>query len=110
MWADRILHSAMVEQALARGLTDPAELADLSQAWRAWSRQDDGWFVILHGEILARVTRRRRRRRTRQSADVRRACEVLLASRPMPPADTNPRVVPRPIGRDGEGARPLWLD
>ena len=56
MWAERILHSAMAEQALARGLTDAAELAELSEAWRGWTRRDDGWFAVLHREILASVT------------------------------------------------------
>jgi SAM-dependent methyltransferase len=55
MWADRIVHSALAEQALARALTDPQELAEMSEAWREWSSQDDGWFAILHGEILAQV-------------------------------------------------------
>ncbi len=54
LWADRILDSAMAEQALATGLATPAELAEISAAWRAWAAQDDGWFAVLHGEVLAR--------------------------------------------------------
>jgi hypothetical protein len=35
-------------------LTSPAELAALASAWRAWAKQPDAFFAVLHGEILAR--------------------------------------------------------
>lgn len=54
MWADRITDSAIGRQAVEGGLADAAELAEISAAWRDWSRQQDGWFVILHGEIRCR--------------------------------------------------------
>ncbi len=54
LWADRIELSSFAEQALAYGLSDRAELADLAAAWRAWAEQPDGYFAVLHGEILAR--------------------------------------------------------
>ena len=52
LWADRITASAFAEQAIARGLATPEELADLAAAWRAWSEEPDGWFAVLHGEVL----------------------------------------------------------
>jgi 2-polyprenyl-3-methyl-5-hydroxy-6-metoxy-1,4-benzoquinol methylase len=55
LWADRITQSALAEQAVARGLATQAELAELSQAWRAWGAEPDAWFAVLHGELLARV-------------------------------------------------------
>ena len=33
---------------------DEAELHQISAAWRAWAAQDDGWFAIIHGEVLCR--------------------------------------------------------
>jgi hypothetical protein len=30
-------------------------LEHLAEAWREWGRAEDGWFTILHGEVLARV-------------------------------------------------------
>lgn len=54
MWADRILTSAITEQAVAGGFADRAELRDISDAWRQWAADDDGWFSIVHGEILCR--------------------------------------------------------
>ena len=54
MWADRILTSAITRQAIAGGHADEAELRAISAAWRAWAAQDDGWFAIIHGEVLCR--------------------------------------------------------
>jgi ubiquinone/menaquinone biosynthesis C-methylase UbiE len=53
MWADRVVGSAFAEQAVDRGFATRAELEEMSHAWRAWSASPDGWFAILHGEILA---------------------------------------------------------
>ena len=54
MWADRILMSAITTQAIAGGHADEAELRAISAAWRTWAAQDDGWFAIIHGEVLCR--------------------------------------------------------
>jgi SAM-dependent methyltransferase len=53
LWADRVTHSALAQQALERGLATPDRLAELAQAWRDWAEHPDGWFVVVHGEILA---------------------------------------------------------
>jgi hypothetical protein len=55
MWADRALGSAYATRSLALGLADQAALERISAAWRTWSVEPDGWFAILHGEILARA-------------------------------------------------------
>ena len=52
-WAERLTASAFAEQAVARGLSDPAELAALAQGWRSWAEEPDAWFSVLHGELLA---------------------------------------------------------
>ncbi len=54
MWAERILTSAITRQAVEGGYADEAELHDISAAWREWAADDDGWFTIVHGEILCR--------------------------------------------------------
>jgi hypothetical protein len=54
MWADRILTSAITAQAVDGGHADEAELHEISAAWREWAAQDDGWFAIIHGEVLCR--------------------------------------------------------
>ncbi len=52
MWADRIRTSAMARQALESGFADEATLARLADGWRSWAAAPDGWFSVLHGEIL----------------------------------------------------------
>lgn len=55
--AERITTSAVAEQALAAALADEAALAAMADAWRAWGDAPDGWFAVLHGEVLCRVGR-----------------------------------------------------
>jgi SAM-dependent methyltransferase len=54
LWADRITTSAIADQALDLGLADRARLDRLADAWRAWAAHEDGWFAVLHGEIVCR--------------------------------------------------------
>ena len=56
MWADRVLHSKMAEQAVASGAARPADLRRIAEGWREWASSQDGWLSILHGEIVCRVT------------------------------------------------------
>ncbi|PZF81908.1 methyltransferase domain-containing protein [Jiangella anatolica] len=56
LWADRVTSSAFAEQAVARALATTADLNRLAAVWREWAGHDDGWFLVPHGEILARVT------------------------------------------------------
>jgi len=53
LWADRVQQSSFAEQAVEYGYADRAGLAELAGAWREWAEQPDGWFAVLHGEILA---------------------------------------------------------
>jgi ubiquinone/menaquinone biosynthesis C-methylase UbiE len=54
-WAERIVASSFAEQAVAYGVATPAELATIAEGWLDWSRRPDSVFVVVHGEILARV-------------------------------------------------------
>jgi ubiquinone/menaquinone biosynthesis C-methylase UbiE len=54
MWADRILSSAITGHAVDGGHADLAELEEISRAWREWAANDDGWFLVPHGEVLCR--------------------------------------------------------
>ncbi len=54
-WAERVTESAFAQQAVSAGFTDDEELADIAAAWRDWGSTEDGWFAILHGEILCSV-------------------------------------------------------
>ncbi len=55
MWADRIVGSALADQLVAEGRSTPAELHEISTAWRTWAADPDGWFSVHHGELVVRV-------------------------------------------------------
>ena len=56
MWADRVLQSAMAAAGRRDRLRDrEPTCTGIADGWRAWAAADDGWFSILHGEILCRV-------------------------------------------------------
>jgi ubiquinone/menaquinone biosynthesis C-methylase UbiE len=52
LWAERMTSSAIAKQAIRDGRATPEELAGMADAWRAWAAADDGWFAVLHGEII----------------------------------------------------------
>ena len=54
IWAERVVGSSFADQAVAYGLATREELEDISQAWRRWAEHEDGFFAVLHGEVLAR--------------------------------------------------------
>ena len=53
-WAQRCLTS-FGPQAVELGLADGSDLEAMAQAWRQWGASEDAWFVVVHGEVLARV-------------------------------------------------------
>lgn len=55
MWADRIVNSAIARQLVDDELATATELAELSATWSEWAADDDGWFSVLHGEVICRV-------------------------------------------------------
>jgi ubiquinone/menaquinone biosynthesis C-methylase UbiE len=55
LWADRVTSSALAGQALDRQLATREDLQDMAIAWRHWAEQNDGWFAVLHGEVLCRA-------------------------------------------------------
>ena len=54
LWADRVISSSLAEQAVGYGLSSPDELQAIAAAWRRWLEQDDGFFVVIHAELIAR--------------------------------------------------------
>ena len=53
-WAQRCLTS-FGPRAVELGLADRADLETMAQAWRQWGDSEDAWFVVVHGEVLARI-------------------------------------------------------
>ncbi len=55
VWAERCVASNFAGQAKESGLADDVALEQLAQDWLTWAQAPDGWFAILHGEVLARA-------------------------------------------------------
>jgi SAM-dependent methyltransferase len=55
LWADRMTESALGARAVELGLADGDALRQMAAAWRRWAARPDGWFAVLHGEILCRI-------------------------------------------------------
>ncbi len=53
-WAERIVRSDMAGQAIAGGHATQEDLERIAGGWRTWAAADDGWFALLHGEIICR--------------------------------------------------------
>ncbi|MFJ6214123.1 class I SAM-dependent methyltransferase [Streptomyces sp. NPDC092296] len=55
MWAERMTASAIARQAVEQGRADDEALRRIAAGWRGWGAAEDGWFAVLHGEILCRA-------------------------------------------------------
>src|SRR5580704_1703979 len=55
LWADRFTQSSLADQLLGSGIADQADLGSFAAAWRRWAASPDGWFAVLHGEVLCTV-------------------------------------------------------
>ncbi|MFD3941923.1 methyltransferase domain-containing protein [Streptomyces sp. NPDC058579] len=55
LWADRTTESVYARLAVEGGHATPDTLKEIAEAWREWGGQEDGWFMVPHGEILCRV-------------------------------------------------------
>lgn len=52
MWAERVVNSALAQQAVERGLATAESLERLAHGWQRWAGSSDAWFAVLHGELL----------------------------------------------------------
>jgi SAM-dependent methyltransferase len=55
LWADRFTESSMATQLVDHGIASATDLESFAGAWRSWSESDDGWFALIHGEVIAVV-------------------------------------------------------
>lgn len=56
LWADRTVLPAYAASATGGGYATAADLETMAQGWRAWAAHQDGWFAVVNGEILCRVS------------------------------------------------------
>ncbi|HXM57325.1 MAG TPA: methyltransferase domain-containing protein [Candidatus Dormibacteraeota bacterium] len=52
-WAARVTESSLARQAVDHGLAATDELRELAAGWQRWAASPDGWFTVLHGEVVA---------------------------------------------------------
>ncbi|MDJ1132688.1 methyltransferase domain-containing protein [Streptomyces iconiensis] len=55
LWADRTVSSDYAGIAVRGGLATREDLERVAEAWRTWGAHEDGWFTVVHGEVLCRV-------------------------------------------------------
>lgn len=55
VWAERTVHSDFARQAKAYRLADDVLLESLHDSWVQWGEAADGWFAVVHGELIARA-------------------------------------------------------
>ncbi|MEU5643415.1 class I SAM-dependent methyltransferase [Streptomyces milbemycinicus] len=55
LWADRTVASSYAQRALEAGHATDDDLRRIADAWREWGAEEDGWFTVLHGELICRV-------------------------------------------------------
>ncbi|MEV4458170.1 methyltransferase domain-containing protein [Microbispora sp. NPDC049633] len=56
LWADRTVQSSYAQRVIEGGHATRDDLGRIADGWREWAASEDGWFSVLHGEILCRVT------------------------------------------------------
>jgi ubiquinone/menaquinone biosynthesis C-methylase UbiE len=54
LWADRVVESDLARQLVDGGHATPEDLQAFATAFRRWADALDGWFIVPHGEVLAR--------------------------------------------------------
>ncbi len=52
-WSVRTLESDFAAHAIETGLADLAVLREISSAWLEWVAAPEGWYAMVHGEIIA---------------------------------------------------------
>ncbi|OAX38331.1 UbiE family methyltransferase [Rhizopogon vinicolor AM-OR11-026] len=55
LWADRTVSSNFKPTALKSGIADQEKLDRIVAAFTELGKSEDGWFTVLHGEIICRV-------------------------------------------------------
>lgn len=53
LWAERIVKSSFATTAIDSQIATKEDLENLAKVWRKWGDEEDAWFNLLHGEIIA---------------------------------------------------------
>ncbi|KAF1947345.1 methyltransferase UbiE [Clathrospora elynae] len=55
LWADRTVKSDYRQRALDSGHATEQQLEEIATAWREMEQKEDGWFAVIHGQIICHV-------------------------------------------------------
>jgi len=55
LWADRTVNSSYAASAIDGGHATADDLRIIADGWRDWAAHQDGWFCVVHGQVLCRV-------------------------------------------------------
>jgi SAM-dependent methyltransferase len=55
LWADRYTQSSVAEQLLEHGIATREDLSEFAAAYRRWAECPDGWWAVLHSEVVCTV-------------------------------------------------------
>ncbi|OAL56561.1 S-adenosyl-L-methionine-dependent methyltransferase [Pyrenochaeta sp. DS3sAY3a] len=55
LWADRTVQSDYKQRALESGFATEDDLEEIAATWREMEKKEDGWFAVIHGQIICRV-------------------------------------------------------
>ncbi|WP_111721526.1 class I SAM-dependent methyltransferase [Homoserinimonas sp. OAct 916] len=55
MWEKRVLESSFAVDAVDGGFATPADLTEISVAWREWADNPRAWLILPHGEVRCRA-------------------------------------------------------
>ncbi|GBE82698.1 Uncharacterized methyltransferase [Sparassis crispa] len=55
LWADLIVSPGLTRTAISNGVATKEELEQFAAALCKWAGEEDGWFALMHGEVLCRV-------------------------------------------------------
>lgn len=55
LWAERALKSDFAKKVVDGGFGTQQRLEEWSSAWSRWAAAEDGWFALLHGEVICRT-------------------------------------------------------
>ncbi|PCH37775.1 S-adenosyl-L-methionine-dependent methyltransferase [Wolfiporia cocos MD-104 SS10] len=54
LWVDRVLYSSFAKNVISLGYGTQDDLERMARAWQKWGASEDGWYALMHGEILCR--------------------------------------------------------
>ncbi|GJJ12945.1 hypothetical protein Clacol_007192 [Clathrus columnatus] len=55
MWADRTLTSSFAKSVIDAKEATREDLERYAQAWKIWEEDEDGWFAMIHSEVVCKV-------------------------------------------------------